>query len=58
MIIDVQVISERTNSYEGKKGKVTEQILACLDLTPQHPFINTFDYALSQDEVPSTRASS
>lgn len=51
MVIDVQVISERSNSYEGKRGKVTEQILACLDLTPEHAFINTFDYALGQDEA-------
>lgn len=51
MILDVQVISERTNSFEGKRGKVDEQILACLDLTPEHAFINTFDYALAPDEV-------
>jgi hypothetical protein len=50
MIIEVQVISERTNSYQGKRGKVEEQILACLDITPEHAFINTFDYALSEDE--------
>lgn len=51
MIVEAQVISERLNSFTGKRGRVQEHILACLDLTPEHPFINTFDYALNAEEV-------
>jgi hypothetical protein len=45
------VISERTQSYVGKRGKVEETILACLDLDGTHPFLNTFDYVLREEEL-------
>jgi hypothetical protein len=47
----VQVISERNESYTGKRGKVEQTIVACLDLDRTHPFINTFDYVLNEDEL-------
>ncbi len=45
-----QVISERADSYVGKRGKVSQKILSLLDLDNENPFINTFDYVLSEDE--------
>ena len=44
-----QIISERLESFTGKKGKVVQHILALLDLDPE-PLINTVDYVLSEDE--------
>ena len=46
-----QVISERAESFTGKRGKVNQKVLALLDLDPEHPFLNTFDYVLSEDEA-------
>ena|ERR1700730_11457296 len=46
-----QVISERIESYIGKRGKVEQTIVACLDLDRTHPFLNTFDYILRDDEL-------
>ena len=46
----VQVINERTESFTGKRGKVEQTILACLDLDSTHAFINTFDYVLEEAE--------
>lgn len=45
-----QVISERSESYVGKRGKVNQKILALLDLEPEEPFLNTFDYVLKEEE--------
>jgi hypothetical protein len=51
MKIYVQVISERDSSYQSKRGGKVEQVLiACLDLCPVSPMLNTFDYVLSDDE--------
>ena len=47
----VQIISERLDSYTGKKGRVEQHIVACLDLDGTHPLINTFDYVLGEEEV-------
>ncbi|MEI6536208.1 MAG: hypothetical protein WCN98_12755 [Verrucomicrobiaceae bacterium] len=47
----VQIISERSDTYTGKRGVVKQQILSCLDTDPEHPFINTFDYTLSDEEA-------
>ncbi len=46
-----QIISERTQSYTGKRGKVEQTILCCLDLDSTHPFLNTFDYVLNEHEL-------
>ena len=46
-----QIISERNESYTGKRGKVEQMIVACLDLDRTHPFINTFDYVFNEDEA-------
>ena len=46
-----QIISERNESYVGKRGKVEQTILACLDLDRTHPFLNTFDYVLNEEEL-------
>jgi hypothetical protein len=50
MIVKVQVVSERQDSYMGKRGKVEQTILACLDLTPEGAMVNTFDYILTEEE--------
>ena len=47
----VQIISQRIESYTGKRGKVEETVVACLDLDGTHPFLNTFDYVLREDEL-------
>ena len=46
-----QVINERLDSYLGKRGKVEQHIIACLDLDATHPLLNTFDFVLSEDEA-------
>jgi hypothetical protein len=46
----LQVISERLDSYTGKRGKVIQKVLSLLDLDPEKPFLNTFDYTLSEEE--------
>lgn len=46
-----QIVSERRDSYTGKKGKVEQVILSCLDIDPSHAFLNTFDYILGEEEV-------
>lgn len=47
----VQVINDRTDSYTGKKGKVTQRVLSLLDVDPDYAFLNTFDYVLSEEEA-------
>jgi hypothetical protein len=47
----VQIVSERKDSYTGKRGKVDQVILSCLDLDGSHAFLNTFDYILGEEEV-------
>ena len=47
----VQIVSERKDSYVGKKGKVDQVIVSCLDLDGSHAFLNTFDYILGEEEV-------
>ena len=51
MQANAQVINERLDSARGKRGKVELHIVACLDLDGAHPFINTFDYVLSEEEA-------
>ncbi|HEY2712256.1 MAG TPA: hypothetical protein VGI60_07060 [Chthoniobacterales bacterium] len=46
-----QIISERSESYTGKRGRVDQTILSCLDLDGSHPFINTFDLVLNEEEA-------
>ncbi|HEY1770540.1 MAG TPA: hypothetical protein VGG02_09835 [Chthoniobacterales bacterium] len=46
-----QIISERHESYTGKRGKVEQTILSCLDLDGTHPFLNTFDFVFNEDEA-------
>lgn len=46
-----QIINERSESYQGKRGVVKQQIACCLDTDPEHPFLNTFDFTLSDDEI-------
>jgi len=50
MKLHVQVISERDSSYQGKRGRVEQVLVACLDLCPVSPMLNTFDYVLTDDE--------
>jgi len=51
MKTSVQVINERAESFTGKRGRVEQTVLSCLDVDPVHPFLNTFDYVLSEDET-------
>ena len=51
MVGSYQVVSERENSWEGKNGKITQKILALLDLS-ERPFLNTVDYILTDAEEP------
>ncbi len=51
MQVKVQVVSEREESFAGKRGKVEQHILSCLDLDPNQPFLNTFDYLMSDEET-------
>jgi hypothetical protein len=44
------VINERQDTYTGKRGKVTQKILALLDTDAEHAFLNTFDYTLNEEE--------
>ena len=44
-------IEERTESYVGKRGAVTQVVLALLDMSPEDRLVNTFDYNLSADEA-------
>jgi hypothetical protein len=46
-----QIISERQELYTGKRGRVEQTVLACLDVDRTHPFLNTFDYVLTEDEL-------
>ena len=50
MIVEAEVLSERANEYTGKKGKVEQTILSCIDRSPDHAFVNTFDYLLTPEE--------
>ena len=51
-IIQVRVNSERNNTYEGKKGVVSEQILNLVDVDPSGKrLVHTVDYVMSEDEV-------
>lgn len=50
MIAEIEIISERENSFTGKRGKVEQTIIACVDRCAGPKFINTFDYVLSDDE--------
>lgn len=51
MKANVQVVSERVDSFTGKRGKVTNKVLSLLDLDPDKPFLNTFDYTMSEEEA-------
>lgn len=51
MRANLQVISERIDSFTGKRGKVTNKVLSLLDLDPEKPFLNTFDYTMSEEEA-------
>ena len=51
MQIKAQIINERNESYTGKRGKVEQTILSCLDLDGTHPFINTFDFVFNENEA-------
>ncbi len=49
MKLVAQVVSERTDAFVGKRGKVEYQVLSLLDMD-EHAMINTVDYALNEDE--------
>ena len=44
-----QPISERLDSFQGKRGVVNRQILSLLDLDDS-PFLNTVDYVFPEEE--------
>ncbi len=51
MQIKAQIISERIDSYIGKRGEVELTILSCLDLDATYPLINTFDYVFPEKDA-------
>jgi len=51
MKVQVQVVSERTDEYTGKRGLVKQQVLSLLDTDAAERFVNTFDYVLSAEEA-------
>ena len=51
MRMKAQIVSERRDSYTGKRGKVEQVIVSCLDLDGSHAFLNTFDYVLGEEKV-------
>jgi len=50
MIVTVEVLSEETQEFDGKKGRQRIQRLACLDRDPKVRFKQTFDYDLEGEE--------
>lgn len=44
-----QIISERLDSYTGKRGRVEQWIVALLDLD-KNAMLNTVDFVLSDEE--------
>ena len=50
MVFQCLVVAENANSYQGKKGFVTQQRLTLLDSEPSCRFLNTFDYDMSDEE--------
>lgn len=51
MKLNAQVLSERTDEYNGKRGHVKQQVLTLLDADETDRLINTFDYTLLPDEA-------
>lgn len=50
--ITVEVIAESVNEFDTKKGPVKEQILSCIDRSPDLPRIkHAFDYVMSAGEA-------
>lgn len=52
MKITVEVVSESTETYTGKKGLVSEQRITLLDRDPEQAYrmLNTMDYNLGAEE--------
>jgi hypothetical protein len=50
MKITTLCIGQREDSYMGKRGQVTMQILALLDTDSTHALINTFDLVLTDED--------
>lgn len=50
MTVEAEIVSERENSFTGKRGKVEQTILACIDRSQGPKFINTFDYLMTDEE--------
>jgi len=50
----MMVLSERSDSYQGKKGQVNQQLLTCVDMSDGGERVNQmFEYALSDIEKAS-----
>jgi len=43
----VQIAGVRLNTYTGKKGVVNQVLASCLEVETLTPFVNTFDFILS-----------
>jgi len=46
MVVTVQIVSVRANSFTGKRGKVEQVEASCLEVESAAPFLNTFDFIL------------
>jgi len=49
MKANLLVISERVEAFQGKRGRIENQVLALLD-TDDPAMLNTLDYALTDEE--------
>lgn len=51
-------VEQRSDSYTGKRGPVTQQILTLMDLSPQHRLLSTLDFVLRPEEVEQLKGAS
>ena len=51
MKVKAQVVSERVDEYQGKRGQIKQHMLALLDMDTENRLVNTFDYVMGKDEV-------
>lgn len=51
MKVKAQVVSERVDVYQGKRGQVQQRIVSLLEVEKDFRFLNTFDYVMTEDEA-------
>lgn len=51
-------IEQRSDSYTGKRGLVTQQIITLMDISPQHRLLSTLDFVLRPEDVDQLKGAS